>query len=75
MMLQMELELLYPEVYMLEVYCLCNKRKRRKKVPELFGNSTLAQDFPSNDLLGCAVDLTPLFSCFRKSVLYYFILI
>lgn len=75
MMLQMELELLYPEIYMLEVYCLCNKRKRRKKVPELFGNSTLAQDFPSNDLLGCAVDLTPLFSCFRKSALYYFILI
>lgn len=68
MMLQMELELLYPEVYMLEVYCLCNKRKRRKKVPELFGNSTLAQDLPSNDLLGCAIDLTPLFSHFRKTV-------
>lgn len=30
-MLQMELELLYPEVYMLKVYCLCNKRKRKKK--------------------------------------------
>lgn len=68
MMLQMELELLYLEVYMLEVYCLCNKRKRRKKVPELFGNSTLAQDFPSNDLLGCAIDLTPLFSHFCKTV-------
>lgn len=49
MMLQMELELLYPEVYMLEVYCLCNKKKEKKKVPELFGNSTLAQDFPSNE--------------------------
>lgn len=31
MMLQMELELLHPEVYMLKVYCLCNKKKEKKK--------------------------------------------
>lgn len=37
-------------------------------MPELFGNSTLAQDFPSNDLLGCAIDFTPLFSHFHKTV-------
>lgn len=37
-------------------------------MPELFGNSTLAQDFPSNDLLGCAIDFTPLLSHFRKTI-------
>lgn len=68
MMLQMELELLYPDLYMLKVYCLCNNKKKKKKVPELFGNSTLAQDFPINDLLGCAIDFTPLFSHFHKAV-------
>lgn len=73
MMLQMELELLYPEVSMLKVSCLCNKKRRKKKkVPELFGNSTLAQDFPSNDLLGCAIDFTPLFSI---AVNQYFVLL
>lgn len=30
-MLQMELELLYPDVYMLKVYCLCNNKKKKKK--------------------------------------------
>lgn len=69
MMLQMELELLYPEVYMLKfIAYVIKKRRKKKKVPELFGNSTLAQDFPSNDLLGCAIDLTPLFSHFCKTV-------
>lgn len=37
-------------------------------MPELFGDSTLAQDFPINDLLGCAIDFTPLFSHFHKTV-------
>lgn len=41
-------------------------------MPELFGNSTLAQDFPSNDLLGCAIDFTPLFSI---AVNQYFVLL
>lgn len=37
-------------------------------MPELFGNSTLAQDFPSNDLLGYAIDFTPLFNHFHQTV-------